>query len=228
MNQDSIFFMGEGDNWFNRNTKALENYDNNPTDADWVSDLIDLIRIKKDIKNILDLGCANGWRLNKVGKKLEITNLVGVDASKDAIQDGKNRYPHLSLYHSLLADIPIQDNFDLVLVCGVLCCIDRQSLAKSIAEIDRVTSDGGTLIIGDFLPDFQQCRKYHHLPEENIYTYKQDYSQIFKSMGIYREVARIACNYGQKDISINLLDSSSQWVFTVLQKSLQNFYPEVP
>ena len=58
-----------------------------------------------------------------------------------------------------------------------------------MSRIDALVRRGGTLVIGDFNPDYQQKRKYHHLPDEEVYTYKQDYTAFFKATGLYRETA---------------------------------------
>ncbi|OUL34769.1 hypothetical protein BV372_13030 [Nostoc sp. T09] len=223
MNQDQIFLEREGNQWFKRNKKVLVDH----TEIDWALHLIDLLKPKREIKNIVDLGCANGWRLNQLSEKFGDINLVGIDASLEAIQDGKQRYPHLNLYQGLLKNIPINYQFDLVIIGAVMHWIDRENLVKTIAEIDRLTADGGILLLGDFLPDYPQRRHYHHLPNEQIYTYKQDYAKIFEALVTYKEIAKITSNHDQRELGIQVCDSSSRWVCTLLQKSLQGFYQEV-
>jgi len=220
MKQDEVFFAGEGDAWFHRNQAALGKH------VDWPSRMFDMLENKADIHDVIELGCANGWRLHGLAKTIK-GQLVGVDASKEAIRDGQSRFPHLQLHHGLLTNLPIESAFDLVIVNFVLHWIDRSTLATSLAEIDRVTRDGGFLILGDFLPDFPQRRPYHHRPEENVYTYKQDYACLFQTLGTYREVARITFNHDHPTPTIEAVSSAQRAACVVLKKSLQGYYHDV-
>ena len=77
MKQDNIFFSGEGDNWFYRNTKAL----GKKAEFDFPTYIINLLKDKSGIKKIAELGCSNGWRLNDLGETLPNIELTGIDAS---------------------------------------------------------------------------------------------------------------------------------------------------
>lgn len=225
MNQDTVFFVNEGNNWFARNKSVLDKVDK----LDWPSYLFSFVEQKTYVSSVLELGCSNGYRLNRIRADLMPgRRCVGVDASMEAIRDGRSRYDGLELYQGLLSDIPLNEDFDLVIVNFVLHWVDRKTLIKSICEIDRLVKDGGCLLLGDFLPDYQQRRHYHHLPDENIYTYKQDYAKIFETFGIYKELARFAFDHDQSDgYSIRPTDSASRGFCSLLHKSLDGYYPEV-
>lgn len=227
MNQDQIFLENEGNRWFSRNKSCFQEEAN----FDYPSHLIDWLLKNNQFKpaNFLELGCSNGWRLESLRKKIDNLQgkFVGLDASQEAIENGKIRYPELNLHQGLLSNVPIQGNFDVVIVNFVLHWVDRKSLAQSVAEVDRLTKDGGILILGDFLPDFQQRRHYHHRPSDAIYTYKQDYAKIFESLGLYKELARLTFNHDRPELGIHTCDSSVRGVCVALQKSLLGFYPEV-
>jgi SAM-dependent methyltransferase len=225
VNQDDIFLEYEGDSWFDRNQLAL---DNKNIKFDFPTYLIDLIKDKNDIKKIAELGCSNGWRLDKLHHKFPQIEFSGIDASLAAIDNGRSQYPQLDLHQGLLADIPLQDEYDVVIVYFVLHWVDRASLAKSISEIDRLVKNDGMLIIGDFLPDFTQRRRYHHLPEDNVFTYKQNYPKIFESLGTYQEITKFTGNHDtDKDLAIQVCDSGSRFGCSVLHKSLANYYHEL-
>lgn len=228
MVQDDVFLEDEGNAWFQRNRAALGAAAENR--HDWPLTLIGRLDAaqRAGIGSVVELGCSNGWRLARLGKTLP-ARLVGVDASADAVADGSARYPGLSLLQGGLADVPLQEQFDLTIVFFVLHWIDRSNLARCIAEIDRVTRDGALLVLGDFLPDYPQRRPYHHrLPEERMFTYKQDYAKIFEAMGTYREIARSTFDHEHPGDQIKMAASGSRCVCTVLQKSLTGFYGEPP
>jgi SAM-dependent methyltransferase len=226
MDQDRIFSQGEGNAWFQRNKTALDGNDH----ADWPFHVIDLLEDRSTIRSVVELGCSNGYRLSKISSRLSPgCRCVGIDASHEAIQDGKLRFPVLELHQGLLSDVSLRDDFDLVIVNFVLHWVDRSTLVKSIAEIDRLTKDGGLLLIGDFLPDFQQRRRYHHLPNDTVFTYKQDYARIFEVFGTYREIVRFTYNHDDKNAGYAIKPSPSpaRGYCSLLSKSLEKFYPEV-
>lgn len=225
MGQDNIFLSYEGDNWFQRNKAYMDDQKN----LDWTSKLVSMLDVGR-IKSVLDLGCSTGYRLDMLKGFLTHSRprLVGVDASSKAIEHGKSLYPDISFYQGLLSNIPLKDTYDLVIVHSVLHWVDRNSLAKSISEIDRMTEDGGYLIVTDFAPRGNHKRIYHHLPDEKVYTYKQSYADIFLSLGIYSENASIYFSHSNHTSNI-LTDSHSdeRMVSVVMSKSLNEYYPEV-
>lgn len=99
-----------------------------------------LIKIIKPLKAeaILDVGCGEGFSLNKlhennIGEKLE-----GIDNSKEAFLIGKKLFPHLSLKQGSIYNLPYTDNaFDLILSTEVLEHLDNPE--KALHEIIRVS-----------------------------------------------------------------------------------------
>jgi SAM-dependent methyltransferase len=226
MIQDEVFLNEEGDAWFQRNRHALEAAAE--TRHDWPLTLIGRLdeARRASIGSVVELGCSNGWRLARLQRTLP-ARMVGVDASARAVAEGSARFPGLALRHGGLADLPLQEQFDLTIVFFVLHWIDRSNVARCIAEIDRVTRDGGLLVLGDFLPDYPQRRHYHHrAPEDGMFTYKQDYAKIFEAMGTYREIARTSFDHEHPGDRVRTAASGSRCVCTVLQKSLTGFYGE--
>ncbi len=77
----------------------------------------------------------------------------------------------------------IDGQFDMVLFGFCLYLVDRSLLFRVAHEADRVLKKDGTLAIIDFDPPQPMVRPYHHCP--GIYSYKQDYSQLFLASGKY-------------------------------------------
>lgn len=219
--QDEIFLKGEGDSWFNRNSAAIES---KLSKFDWPTYLIDLIEDKNDIRKVAELGCSNGWRLQKLSEIYPEVEFYGCDPSMEAIESGRLQYPKLKLLPGVLSDVPFQEQFDIVIVFGVFCWVDRASLARSFAEVDRVVKDHGFLVIGDFLPDYPQRRSYDHLAGANVYTYKQNYPAIFESLGLYHELAKFSNDYTKCNLALQTPGSAMRWSCSILQKSLTDFY----
>lgn len=231
--QDKIFLASEGDAWFARNRDKLGQEGR----IDWPARLVEEIasggkdaasggRKLDPIRSVLELGCATGWRLEIIRRRLGV-RCVGVDASREAIEHGRRTYPGVEFHQGLLASVPLTETFDVVILQAVLHWVDRSSLAASIAEIDRLVRDGGYLSVGDFLPDFQPRRPYHHLPGQGVYTYKQDYAKIFEALGTYREIRRVTFEVNDARLPLSPSDSDNRKSCTILHKSLQCFYPDM-
>jgi SAM-dependent methyltransferase len=223
MSQDRLFSESEGDNWFRRNQAAL----NDPERMDWPLLVLDRLGAASGIGSILELGCSDGWRLGRLRAKWGAERrYVGVDASAEAVREGMRRSPGLDLRHGLLSEVPLREEFDLVIVNYVFHWVDRGSLARSVAETDRMVRDGGLLLLGDFSPDHPQRRRYHHRPDQEVYTYKQDYAAVFRSLGTYGEVCRVNYDHDRPDGSFAAAPSASRAFCALLSKSLDGLYPE--
>jgi SAM-dependent methyltransferase len=220
MEQDAIFAEQEADQWFRRNAKVLNE---RLTQDDPIVSLVGLLGDISDLHSVADLGCSNGWRLQMLKDRHPHLDCKGFDPSAEAIADGAARFPAIELMTGMLSEVPFRREFDIVIVNGVLCWVGRNALARSLAEIDRVVKPGGYLIIGDFMPDFPHRRRYGHLEGDDVYTYKQDYSSVFKELGTYAEAARVSSNLLSRGLVIESAESDNRWGTVVLRKS-NTFY----
>lgn len=187
MNQDTIFQEKEGDNWFSRNHALLLS---RAYTRDWPLRLLARHKIKP--KRVLEVGASFGWRLAEIQKKYHACCLA-IEPSQKAVSFGRLRYSDVSFRRGLMHDLPVRSReiFDLVIVSFVFHWVDRSTLLRSIAEIDRCLADCGHLIISDFLSSQPTKKPYHHLSGKQVFTYKQDYAKVFLSSGLYREKERV-------------------------------------
>jgi SAM-dependent methyltransferase len=222
--QDEVFFEQEGDSWFTRNREALSR----EGEFDWPLELLGMLGDLSGLRSIAEVGCCNGYRLDELRRRLPTAErFAGVDASEEAIADGLSRFPGLELQRGVLSDIPLAGQFDLVVVNFVLHWVDRSTLARSLSEIDRLIGDSGLLVLGDFLPDYPQRRRYHHVDSEQLFTYKQDYARVFEALGTYRELARVTFDHDARGRTVGYTDSGSRAFCAVMRKSLNEYYPVV-
>jgi SAM-dependent methyltransferase len=220
MKQEQVFKDMEGDGWFSRNSAGILNRDMRD---DPVIKALGLVNLPSSLTSVLELGCANGFRLDALRSLNVGTVHVGADISEAAIRDGSERYPELDLYCSPLQNFHYDDPFDLVIVNFVLHWVDRDKLLDAVATIDRQIADGGLLVVGDFLPDAPYKREYHHHEANEIFTYKQDYARVFESAGLYKEVLRVTGGHGETNM-LNA-DTNDRTVISVLKKQLTEYYP---
>ena len=219
MSQDNVFLNSEGDNWFKRNMNGLEG----AQDHDFVINLIQLYNITP--KNVLEIGASNGWRLNEINRIYDC-NCIAVEPSELAIEAGKEKYPDIEFHRAVANELPFDNDrkFDLVIINFVFHWIGREQLFKSVSEIDRVISDSGFLIIGDFMPDSPNKVKYHHIKDEGVWTYKQDYTRLFTSSNIYKLIGSMTGHHETKKYD-PLVDDKSRMAVTLLKKDYAS-YPE--
>jgi SAM-dependent methyltransferase len=223
MIQDSVFAEHEGNQWFERNSAALSHADRLRHDP--VLRLIDLAGLMP--VQVLEIGASNGYRLQTLHTTYGCA-ATAVEPSLAAINDGRARYPAIRFVQGVANDIPLAatERFDLVIVNFVLHWIDRTTLLRSVAEIDRLVQDGGYLIIGDFYPAAPERVPYHHLPQAGIWTYKQDYPQLFLASNLYALVAQHAFHHATQQFQADVAPNERAQV-ALLRKTLTAHYQSV-
>lgn len=170
--QKNIFLNKEGDNWFNRN---LDTISGNDIKNDKVISIMESLNIRPG--KVLEIGCANGYRLNEINKKYNC-EVFGIEPSAKAVEAGIIKYSNINLAVGTADKLPYKEKeFDLLIFGFCLYLCDRHDLFKIAAEADRVLQENGEVIILDFCTPFPYSNKYSHT--EGVTSYKMDYSKMF-------------------------------------------------
>lgn len=172
--QSDIFLQGEGKAWLDRNLEKL------PAKDDPVIPCIKRIGIKP--KQVLEVGCANGWRLMEMRKEFNC-RIRGIDPSITRSHFVAGGFLGAGAAHSI--PYPSHD-FDVVIYGFCLYLCDPEDYLRIAAEGDRVLADGGYLIIYDFLPDLPHSRKYKH--HDGVLTRKMNFSRLWLGHPAYTHV----------------------------------------
>ncbi|GAA5159283.1 class I SAM-dependent methyltransferase [Viridibacterium curvum] len=218
--QDDVFGKSEGDAWFQRNVACLSDVDH----PDRMLDILSRLDEREGINSVCEVGCAHGWRLARLPEALpNVQRRAGFDLSAAAIEDGMRRCPELELRVGGASAPPFHEQFDLVIVNFVLHWVDRSLLLKTLAAVDDLVAPGGWLAVGDFLPDSPCRRRYHHRPDVELYTYKQDYSAAFTATGLYREVSRSVHHHADTGHGLQAADAGDRAVCVLLHKPVQAY-----
>jgi SAM-dependent methyltransferase len=215
--QDSVFSDFEGDRWFERNRRALDAFD---AAADLPLKLIGLYRLAP--QRVLEIGAANGFRLAAIHERIG-AETVALEPSAQAVLNGKTSFPFIKFIRGTASAVPLRNSFDLIIINFVFHWIDRQNLLRAIAEIDRLVSDGGHLIIGDFHPANQLQVRYDHLKSEKVFTYKQNYAGTFLATGLYHPVSLLTSLHANSELRGAVAESERIGVW-LLCKDLQAHY----
>lgn len=92
---------------------------------------------KLEPNSILDVGCGEGFTLNKLHNEHFCDKLEGIDNSDEAIKIGKKLFPDIKLNKADIYKLPYnKDSFDLVISTEVLEHLENPE--KALSEILRV------------------------------------------------------------------------------------------
>lgn len=125
--------------------KKTDNYKkhtaNNPLQQflinNYYKNLIECIK-NLPIETVLDVGCGEGFTLNKVSKARIGKRLEGVEYLKTALEIGKKMYPELTMKQGNIYNLAYKNNsFDLVMSTEVLEHLDDPK--KGLKELIRVS-----------------------------------------------------------------------------------------
>lgn len=193
MKQKTVFLeQGEADAWFTRNLGSLGKYDP-------VTPLIEELQIKP--KCVLEVGCANGWRLDRLRSKYDCI-VVGIEPSMKAGVDGARlRVPIHQMTASTLPVTP--GGYDMIIYGFCLYLTDPEDWFAIAAEADRALAPNGHIIIHDFAvetPAAIRAKPYEH--RQGLMSYHYDFPRLWRNHPLYRQVR---CITGQHDDVVTVL-----------------------
>lgn len=183
MKQSDIFADTEGNAWWQRNREKLA------PEHDPVLQIIAISDIKP--QNVLEIGCADGWRLSAIHKEYG-ARCTGFDLATTALHEGRMRDKNIYLYYGSTNHLEFHCNpgaYDLVIFGFCLYVLDREDLFSAVAAADTVLKDGGDLIVYDFSVPTPHKVPYHH--DLRLSTYKMDYTRLFTANPSYRLIHSI-------------------------------------
>ena len=214
--QKEIFLSSEGDAWYERNKKSI-----NGKEADEIINCISELGLAP--KKVLEIGCSNGYRLNKLKEKYK-ADCYGIDPSLEAIEAGRVSFNKIKLKQGTADSLDFNDNeFDLVIIGFCLYLCDRNDLFKIACEVDRVLLDKGLIIILDFGPPFPYKNNYKYI--EGVFSFKMDYASMFKWNPNYFVMYNKVFPH-EMFSSVN--NPNERISLSVLSKNIESGYPNNP
>jgi ubiquinone/menaquinone biosynthesis C-methylase UbiE len=216
--QKEAFLKYEADNYFLRNKeKAYE------AEKDFV------VKVLREYngapKNVLEIGCSTGYRLEGIRNQFPGSKVSGIEPSSEAIAKGKKDFPQVSFFKGTADDMAMFESktFDLVIIGFVLYVVDRDILLKVISETDRVLSDGGTLMIIDFFADKPVRNPYQHIQDMEAFAFKQNYDEIFIATKLYHTLDKRSMSHTTMTYDLSG-DYYNKYSLTTLRKDLNASY----
>lgn len=182
MSQAGVMMAIEGNRWFARNRNRLGLIDP-------VSEVLDRAEVRP--LSVLEIGCADGWRLEKLRDRYGCA-VAGIDCSQEAIRAGAWR--NIERLELGTADaLPFPGNsFDLVIYGFCLYLCDRTDLLRIATEGDRVLRDGGHLVVHDFYhPDAGTAYRVAYEHWSSLWSYHMNHHELWLSHPSYRRIAHV-------------------------------------
>ena len=99
-------------------------------------------------KRVLDVGCGEGRLLKEIYKLDSKSSLIGIDTSQELLKAAKNRLASAEYIVGDGFNLPFKTKFFDVCFCiGVAELFEQNDFNRMIAEMKRVTTDDGFIII---------------------------------------------------------------------------------
>lgn len=175
MTQKQAFLASEGDRYFERNLSNQVIATTDPV-------LVALDRLALKPRKVLEIGCSDGWRL----RHFKGAKCAGIDPSAKAIATADSG---MDLRVGTADQLPFVDaSFDLVIFGFCLYLVDPALHFRCVAEADRVLSDGGSIVIYDFIPQKTYYNDYSHLA--GLRSHKMQFAKYFLASPAYELVYR--------------------------------------
>lgn len=168
----------------------------------------------KRIKNMLDVGCANGDFLNDFLKN-KIIKKYGIETTQATVDLCKKRHKKINFIKAFAHNLPFEDNkFDLVSIWSVLHWIDRNYYLQSLGELIRITNK--YLMVMDFFPKTDHKTKYKH--KKGFFTFKTDFDKILSNSKILKK--RFVLNFYIDEKKRRLINTFKKSQDNIIQRKL--------
>jgi ubiquinone/menaquinone biosynthesis C-methylase UbiE len=145
--------------------------------------------------SILDVGCGEGHFTNILSQEFLTKNVTGFDFIECIINSAKEKYPHLTLLHQSLPNIPFKENaFDLVIASETLYYLNNIDRKKSLKNIFHSLNENGHLLFtsklgNDYFNEIEDKKLF--LDDYEIIKTDYLYNELYnKIMHIPRRIIR--------------------------------------
>lgn len=177
MKQADVFLESEGNRWFERNGDKPH--------VDPVTHCI-AAHIRKRPNRVLEIGCSDGWRLEKI-RDVYSCEIMGVEPSVAAgIAAAKRRVP---VVQSTASSLAVSGEFDLIIYGFCLYLTDPSDWLLIAAEGDRVLATGGHIIIHDF-PGVDGVHGVPYKHDPRITSWHYDWGDLWLAHPAYQTIHR--------------------------------------
>lgn len=195
MRQAQAFLDGEGAAWLKRNAHKLTGQDDPVLAA--------LKTFGVEPSNVLEVGCANGWRLDLLNEKYGC-NVWGIDPLPNPFHDFLVRGTATDLSEKFKPE-----QVDLLIYGWCLYLADPEDYFSIAKGGDHVLQNKGFLIVYDFCTDHPYKVPYKH--KKGLYSHHYEFSKLWLSHPAYSLYGRTV----QDETCVTILKKNMKKAFSV-------------
>lgn len=163
-----------------------------------IMNFFNLLHLKENVKNVIEIGCGNGYTLNLLKEKFSNYNFTGLDFSEDLLKIANNRnLENVKFCQGDVRKLEFPDeSFDVIFtercIINLLAWEEQQ---QALIEMHRILRKGGhILFMESFTDGYENLNKARTelgldaiaMPHHNLYFKKETFepfvSTLFKIM----------------------------------------------
>lgn len=157
----------DGDGYLERNRVGIG------TIADPAFEAMVAIHEFQPIGSVLEIGCSNGFRLDKAQKAFR-ASCAGLEVSPEAVQEGCTLFREIEIIEGVAPrDLThwLGRTFDVVVLGHFQYLLPRADVFPLAQLVDQLVTPGGHLICMDFLSPLPSQSPYRHHPDLAVYKH---------------------------------------------------------
>lgn len=209
--QSEAYLDTAGDAYYKRNEADFGKFDP-------IIPLLEAAHVRPT--SALEIGCANGWLLQRLRDKYGC-EIRGVEPSAKACDVGNKNLGGNFIKQGVAQDLSMfeDDAFDLVIYGWCLWLCDPRTHFKIVAEGDRVLRDGGFLVVLDGIPARPFWYKYappgSEEAEKEMVGWMMDHTPLWLGHPGYRKLGEAVTWKSICSVNFLMLEAA-----TLMQKNI--------
>lgn len=137
----------------------------------------------KSGSRVLDVGCAKGFMLHDMAQLIPGVEVTGIDVSSYAIENAlESVRPHLKVADARA--LPFKNrSFDLVISINTIHNLEKEELAKSLQEIERVSKGQSFITVDAYRNDEEKAAMYAWNLTAKTIMHVDEWKKFFQEVG---------------------------------------------
>ena len=157
-----------------------------------VSKFLDRVSFEKPF-SFLDVGCGNGWVVQKIAKNPKCTKAIGIDKSKKMIIQAKKfkKNSNEEYIHTDIESLKYSDKFDFIFSMESLYYVN--SIEVALKKILKLLKPGGQFFCGtDFYTDNKATAKWSKMMNMKMHLHsKKEWKEFFIDAGFETKTKQV-------------------------------------
>lgn len=133
--------------------------------------------------SVLDVGCAKGFMMHDLAELIPGITVKGIDISEYAIENAiEDMKPHVQVANATALPFP-DKSIDVVISINTIHNLEKDDLAKSLGEIERVNKKGAYITVDAYRTDEEHERMMAWNLTARTIMHVDEWKSFFKEVG---------------------------------------------